>query len=134
MLIREKEKYTLHTSKYEPLYSCINSCHSHQYNDIEHLLTADMTLIIGRTSDCGIQVKSNSVSRSHVMITFDKGKILLKDHSTNGTYVRTHTGSGADQDIYIHREEWPMIGNGTLSLGAPTGENNPYLVYFECRS
>ena len=106
------------------------------YDGFEHVLTRDMTLIIGRTSDCGIQVKSNSVSRSHVTITSNKGKILLQDHSTNGTYVRIRTGSGpgADQDIYLHREEWPMIGNGTLSLGEPFQENNPHLVYFECRS
>lgn len=106
------------------------------HEGVEHSLTEDMTLIIGRTSECGIQVKSNSVSRSHAVITFYKGKILLKDHSTNGTYVRTHTGAGSntDRDIYLHREEWPMMGNGTLSLGEPIGENNPYLVYFECRS
>jgi adenylate cyclase len=106
------------------------------YNGIEHLLTGDMTWTIGRTSECEIQIKSNSVSRSHVSITFHRGKILLQDLSTNGTYIRIDTGSGSstDQDIYLHREEWPMIGKGILGLGEPIRENNPYLVYFECHS
>ena len=78
------------------------------YGGVEQVLTMDMTLIIGRTSDCRIQVKSNSVSRSHVTITSNKGKIILQDHSTNGSYVRIHQ----DQDQALIRTSISTGRNG----------------------
>lgn len=106
------------------------------YQGIEHSLIEDgADLIIGRTPGCLIQVDSSTVSRAHLTIKFQQRKILLQDHSTNGTYIGNHAESGAfsDQDIYIHREEWSMTGKGMLGLGEPVGENNPFLIYFECR-
>lgn len=100
-----------------------------------HLTERDLEISIGRTPDCRIQVHSVTVSRSHLTIKFQRGKILLQDHSTNGTYVRIspETGESAGQDIYLHRDEWLMSGSGLLGLGEPIVQNNPFLVHFRCR-
>ncbi len=107
------------------------------YEGMECLLTEDRAeLTVGRTPGCRIQVKSNSVSRSHLTITFHRDKIILQDHSTNGTYIRmlAESETAARQDIFAHREEWPMSGKGMLGLGEPIREDSPYLIHFECRS
>jgi len=106
------------------------------YQGIAYSLSENETeLIIGRTPGCLIQVESSSVSRSHLTIKFQQRKILLQDHSTNGTYIRTHaeTGGYTGHDIYLHREEWSMTGKGVLGLGEPLGKDNPFLIHFECR-
>ena len=105
------------------------------YQGVEYSLTEDQfELTIGRTPDCRIQVQSSAVSRSHLTIKFHQGKILLQDHSTNGTYIGTHTESGllSGQDMYLHREDWSMTGKGVLGIGEPIVENNPFLIYFTC--
>lgn len=60
-------------------------------------------------------VESGLASREHCHIEFRRGKYVLVDHSTNGTYV-----CGDEQEpIYLRREELPLRGSGQISLGQP---------------
>lgn len=97
-----------------------------------HLTEASGELTLGRGPRCGLIVCSNSVSRLHGTIRCQNGKIVYKDQSTNGTYIRTLEGKRfADgQDVVVHNEQWVSDGTGMLSLGEPLTENNPDLVYF----
>ena len=58
-------------------------------------------------------VEHELASREHCHIEFRRGKYVLVDHSTNGTYVYMEE----QNPIYLRREELPLQGEGQISLG-----------------
>ena len=54
-------------------------------------------ITMGRLSHNDIVVEDNRVSRSHARIEYRRGKFVLVDSSTNGTYVQI-TGKGRDSN------------------------------------
>lgn len=84
------------------------------FQDSEIALLANMpALTIGRDQNCGIVIEGNLVSRQHAIVEYRRGKFLIRDQSTNGTYVLTEDG----RSIYLRREEFPLWGEGKISLG-----------------
>ena len=72
-------------------------------------------------------IESDLASRDHCHIEFRRGKYVLVDHSTNGTYVR-----GDDQtEFYLRREELPLQGSGIISLGHTTQQNSEWLIGYK---
>lgn len=99
------------------------------YNGQEKLVTdKEMTsaISIGRDASCDLSLETDFASRSHVDIKLNRGKFVLSDHSTNGTYVRF---KGQD-DIFIRREEMPLMGEGCISLGEAVDGNSTGLINF----
>jgi class 3 adenylate cyclase len=98
------------------------------FQDSEIALLANMpALTIGRDLNCGIVVEGNLVSRQHAIIEYRRGKFLVRDQSTNGTYVLTEDG----RSIYLRREEFPLWGVGKISLGKTILDHNePDLIHF----
>ena len=87
-----------------------------------------MPFSIGREPRiCSLGVPTTFASRDHFHILHRRGKFIIKDQSTNGTYVKEE---GADV-IYLRREEMPLRGKGVISLGQPPREAE-HLVHFEC--
>ncbi len=81
---------------------------------LEFDLKSDMApFIIGRDLECCLTINGTMVSRQHSIIEYRRNKFVLRDQSTNGTYVRPHLG----QAFYIRREEVPLTGEGEISLG-----------------
>lgn len=74
-----------------------------------------------------LQIDSGLASRDHCHITFRRGKFVLVDHSTNGTYV-SHP---AQTDIYLRREELPLFGSGSISLGEPVHKAGDWLIHYQ---
>ncbi|WP_341938572.1 adenylate/guanylate cyclase domain-containing protein [Marinimicrobium sp. C2-29] len=73
-----------------------------------------------------LHIKSGLASRDHCHILFRRGKFVLVDHSTNGTYVW-----GPDQpEIYLRREELPLLGSGTISIGQPEARAGTWLIHY----
>jgi adenylate cyclase len=89
---------------------------------------------VGRGPQCDIRVRSDMASRLHLLIKSENGIILLKDQSTNGTYIKTRSGnrSADDQDLYLHNEEWLMANSGMISLGVPVAEHEENIITFSC--
>lgn len=81
---------------------------------------------IGRDNSCDITIDAKFASRSHVNLEFRRGKFVLVDHSTNGTYVKLNN----QDDIFIRREELPLIGEGYISLGEDYDSANTNNIYF----
>lgn len=81
----------------------------------------------GRDPSNSLVVVAPTVSRHHAKIEFSRGKFVLVDTSTNGTYVRTHDG----QALYLRRETLPLWGRGRIGLGAPAGEDESHVVHYE---
>lgn len=99
-----------------------------QHQDTEIALFANMpALTIGRDLASGMVIEGSLISRQHAVIEYRRGKFLIKDQSTNGTYVQTEDG----RSIYLRREEFPLWGEGKISLGKtildPTADD---LIHF----
>lgn len=95
-----------------------------QFYSHDNMKTA---LTIGRDQHCDIPVYTQFVSRSHLQLEFRRGKFVLIDHSTNGTYIKFKH----QQEIFLRREELALIGEGSIGLGESNQENNTDNLYFK---
>lgn len=80
---------------------------------------------LGRASTNAQTLDTPLASRDHCHLLYRRGKFVLVDHSTNGTYV---TPEG-QREIYLRREELPLEGCGTISLGSPAHQSSLTLTY-----
>lgn len=83
---------------------------------------------LGRDPDCDLTVESEFSSRKHAKIEYRRGKFVLVDQSTNGTYV----SMPGTNNMYLRREEFPLLGEGIIGLGEKIGKQNDRLIYFCC--
>ena len=98
-----------------------------KYLDKELSLKTESPVIsIGRDARCDFVINSKSVSRLHAKIEFRRGKFVIIDQSTNGTIVKSSDG----KEVYLRREELPLMGYGVISLGLKTDQENPHQIYF----
>ena len=84
---------------------------------------------IGRGQQNDIVVLDALASRLHARIEYRRGKFILLDQSTNGTYVLTQEGESA----YLRREEFVLRGSGAISLGRAAGTEAPEIIHFVCQ-
>jgi predicted component of type VI protein secretion system len=88
-----------------------------RYLDLKFEISALTTPFkIGRDSR-HISIDSSFSSRDHCSIEFRRGRYVLVDHSTNGTYVRFN----GSEELYLRREELPLTSSGYISIGQPLG-------------
>lgn len=92
-----------------------------------HLLPEQMPFAIGRDAKkAQLHIDNEFASRDHCHIEFRRGKYVLVDHSTNGTYVY-----GDDQvPIYLRREELPLQGQGFIGLGQTLRIDDEQAIHF----
>jgi adenylate cyclase len=91
-------------------------------------LDQDMNVVIlGRGQKADMVVNDSMASREHARIECRRGKFILTDMSTNGTYVETQEGPS-----YLRREDIVLTGQGKIALGRDLGEATEYVV-FDCR-
>ena len=84
---------------------------------------------IGRDETCDIIVNTALASRKHAYCELRRGKFVLVDQGTNGTYVSTDGGD----EVYLRREEMVLRGKGSISLGKPVVDTAAAdLINFEC--
>lgn len=83
-------------------------------------------LLLGRSKECDLQVSDQCVSREHAMLRFRDGKFLFIDQSTNGSYVTIKD----EKNLFVHRDEIRLIGEGCISLGQEIAEGSDNLIYF----
>jgi len=69
--------------------------------------------VLGRQDTCDLVIDSSYASRRHATIQAVRGKVFLKDHSTNGTYVRNTVG----EVVFVKREMVQLTGSGAIFLG-----------------
>lgn len=97
-------------------------------NEDRRFSPEDAPITVGRESICMFTISSEFASRVHVHIEYRRGKFMLLDRSTNGTYV---TPEGGDE-VFLKGESMHLTRNGIISLGSPllnqTGEILRYSV------
>ena len=82
------------------------------------------------TACCDLVVRSDSASRYHARIEYNRGKFMLVDESSNGTYVEVEEARGARRNlVYVRNEMFALVGSGRFSLGTrPT--DDPHVLAF----
>jgi pSer/pThr/pTyr-binding forkhead associated (FHA) protein len=68
---------------------------------------------LGRADTNEMVVDHELVSRLHARIEYRKGRFILIDLSTNGTYVRDARG----EESFVRRDQLVLPGDGTIGLG-----------------
>jgi hypothetical protein len=71
------------------------------------------TMALGRDPQCDLNVDDAAVSRQHCTIARKGAVFILRDHSSNGTFV-TAAGQG---EVRIHEQELALDKSGILALG-----------------
>jgi len=98
------------------------------YQNKKHLLEAGAEpYAFGRDKQCDQPIDSSLVSRVHASITTRRGKFILKDESTNGTYVQMDNA----KPVFLKREEITLHGKGVVSFGKQLDMGSEFLLYFE---
>ncbi|MCB1645128.1 MAG: FHA domain-containing protein [Pseudomonadales bacterium] len=86
------------------------------------------TFVIGRGVQSDLLCQTRLASRTHATLEFRRGKFLLSDQSSNGTFVKTDDG----ENIFLRRQELMLWGSGYLSLGEEVAEAGDDLIRYTC--
>ena len=98
------------------------------YHERSLVLDQDMEpFTVGRGKKVDMVVNDTMASREHARIECRRGKFILTDISTNGTYVQTPDGPS-----YLRREDLVLTGEGRIALGRELSEATEY-VTFTCQ-
>jgi adenylate cyclase len=117
--------------------SFTNPARHHQANKLtltcgkgkfEILNTTTTSFVLGRGLDCDLVVQGELISRYHSKIEHQRGKFVISDQSTNGTFIKTHDGL----EIFLRREELALYGEGYISLGQKFDRTHIELIHFSC--
>jgi class 3 adenylate cyclase len=87
---------------------------------------AASAITLGRDSSCGLEVQDPGVSRQHATIEIRGDKVVIVDHSSNGTYVAWDQES----ETWLRREEMILPPRGRISLGRSTRAPHATIVEF----
>lgn len=95
-------------------------------NHIIEISKTRPSVTMGRQEHNDLEVIDTRVSRSHARIEYRKGRFVLIDHSTNGTYVMI----SGKQGVNLKRDEIPLEGRGFITLGRKIAPNSPKAIHF----
>jgi len=77
--------------------------------------------VIGRGVQSDLLCNTRLASRTHATLEFRRGKFILSDQSSNGTFVRTDDG----ENIFLRRQELMLWGSGQIGLGEDLSREDP---------
>lgn len=83
------------------------------------------SLSVGRDPDCDLVVDGAKASRRHCVLFSRNGALLLRDESSNGTFV---TLSG-QEEVRVQGREFPAGRAGAIVLGQPSGALAERITY-----
>jgi len=66
----------------------------------------------------------------HARVELRRGKFVLVDQSTNGTYLTT----SAIKDVHLHMDELPLEGHGVIMLGKRPDKDAKEKIVFAVRA
>lgn len=86
-------------------------------------------LKLGRQSQNDIVIREKSASRFHASIELKTDKYVLKDQSTNGTFVYPQAG----EPYCVKQTEAFLEGSGILCLGEDKGSTSPAAIHYRVK-
>jgi len=82
---------------------------------------------LGRADDNDLVIKGNLISRIHAKIEMRRGKFMLIDQSTNGTFL--HNAQG--QDKFVRRDSTELGEEGIIGLGRAEEPGSSLAIYYK---
>jgi predicted phosphodiesterase len=82
---------------------------------------------IGRADDNDLVVKGNLISRIHAKVELRRGKFVLVDQSTNGTFLLNLRG----EETFVRRDSTELTGEGTIGLGRAEEPGDSLAIHFK---
>lgn len=82
-------------------------------------------IVCGREAGCDILLTGTLASRQHATIELRRDKVILIDHSTNGTVLLV----AGERPVQLMREEFGLIRAGTIVFGRPEAEDADRLAF-----
>lgn len=99
------------------------------YQELAMELKMDSNSVqLGRGKECEIRIIGDLTSRFHAKIEVRRGKFVLTDQSTNGTFVRSREG----QNVFLRQEELTLFGSGFISLGKSIEKAGDNVLQYSC--
>jgi len=93
------------------------------------LLGSGERCVIGRDASCDLAVPGAFASRRHCVVINIRGRFMLTDQSTNGTYVTLPDGTVQ----FLKREAAQLVGQGIISLGVRLEtDHDAGTIHFRC--
>jgi class 3 adenylate cyclase len=83
---------------------------------------------MGRADDNDLVVKGNLISRIHAKVEKRRGKFILIDQSTNGTFLETVEG----EETFVRRDSTELTGEGIIGLGRVAKPGTPLAIHYIC--
>jgi len=85
------------------------------------------SVIMGRAEDNDLVIKGNLISRIHAKVEMRRGKFVLVDQSTNGTFVLNLQG----EETFVRRDSTEIHGEGTIGLGRAEEPGASLAIHFK---
>jgi hypothetical protein len=82
---------------------------------------------LGRADDNDVVVKGNLISRIHAKVEMRRGKFVIIDQSTNGTFVQNVQG----QEVFVRRDSAELDAEGTIGLGRTEEPGSSLAIYYK---
>ena len=99
------------------------------YQDVTmRLETNGAPVLLGRDATCGLVIGSAWASRRHATIDVQRGRFVLTDHSSNGTFVADEGGN----EQYLKREAHHLAAHGVISVGIGAVGNPRDIIHYRC--
>ena len=76
-------------------------------------------ITMGRADENSVVQRGPLISRIHAKIELARGRFLLVDQSTNGTFVLSNEG----KEAFVRRDSVPLVGEGFIGLGKKPDPN-----------
>ena len=85
-------------------------------------------VIMGRADDNDLVIKGNLISRIHARIEMRRGRFILIDQSTNGTFLENAQG----EETFVRRDSSELFGEGIIGLGRVAKPGTPLAIHYSC--
>jgi len=85
------------------------------------------SVTLGRADDNDLVIKGNLISRIHAKVEMRRGKIIVVDQSTNGTFLLNLEGD----ETFVRRDSAHLQGEGTIGLGRVEEPGASLAIHFK---
>jgi len=85
------------------------------------------SISIGRAEDNDLVVKGNLISRIHAKVEMRRGKFVLVDQSTNGTFLQNLQG----EETFVRRDWTVLDGEGIIGLGRAEQPGSSLAIHYK---
>jgi len=88
--------------------------------------TDNPSVTLGRQAQNDLVIDDKATSRLHARIEYHRGRFVLIDQSTNGTFVSL----AGEKPVLVHNDEYVLVGRGTISTGRETEDGSSEVIQF----